>query len=241
MPCSPQALLFLLAVSCFALPQSAYAQDHATITGQAPEPGWRMLTEEDFTRVNCDPETWVFKENTIHCTGQPIGVIRTKDTVKNVEIVVEWRHLKYGGNSGIFLWAPIEALTDLPPNKLPPGGIEIQMLDLGYADLYTKRTGKKPDWFTSHGDVFPVGKSTMKPFPPLSPNGSRSFPTENRSKPMNEWNRYYVRAINGEVRLWVNGKEVSGGNQCVPAEGHLCLESEGAPVEFRNLKIRELP
>ena len=24
-------------------------------------------------------------------------------------------------------------------------------------------------------------------------------------------------------------------------EGNLCLESEGAPIEFRNLRIRELP
>jgi hypothetical protein len=59
--------------------------------------------------------------------------------------------------------------------------------------------------------------------------------------PSPQWNSYYVRAINGEVRLWVNGHEVSGGSGAVPAEGYLCLESEGAPVEFRNIRIRELP
>ena len=47
--------------------------------------------------------------------------------------------------------------------------------------------------------------------------------------------------INGEVRLWVNGEEVSGGNHCEPRSGFLCLESEGSPVEFRGLRIRELP
>ena len=41
--------------------------------------------------------------------------------------------------------------------------------------------------------------------------------------------------------LWVNGEEVSGGTGCKPAAGYLCLESEGAPVEFRDLRIRELP
>ena len=56
-----------------------------------------------------------------------------------------------------------------------------------------------------------------------------------------EWNHYYIRAINGEVRLWVNGEEVNGGHDCQPAEGYLALEAEGAPVEFRNLRIRELP
>ena len=75
----------------------------------------------------------------------------------------------------------------------------------------------------------------------MSPDGSRSFPRKNLSKVIGEWNHYYVRAINGEVRLWVNGEEVSGGTNIRPATGYLCLESEGAPVEFRELRIRELP
>ena len=81
----------------------------------------------------------------------------------------------------------------------------------------------------------------MTPFPPSSPNGRRSFPTEDRSRGVGEWNHYYIRAINGEVRLWVNGREVSGGSDCTPCSGYLCLESEGSPLEFRNLRIRELP
>ena len=81
----------------------------------------------------------------------------------------------------------------------------------------------------------------MTPFPPTSPNGKRSFPSKHLSKGVGEWNHYYVRGINGEIRLWVNGEEVSGGNQCRPSSGYLCLESEGAPVEFRELRIRELP
>ena len=81
----------------------------------------------------------------------------------------------------------------------------------------------------------------MTPFPPTSPNGQRSFPSKNLSRGVGEWNHYYVRAINGEVRLWVNGEEVSGGTNIRPASGYLCLESEGAPVEFREFRLRELP
>jgi hypothetical protein len=115
------------------------------------------------------------------------------------------------------------------------------VLDHGYTELYEKSSGKKADWFTTHGDVFPVGASKMVPFPPVAPDGARSFPRANLSKPTPEWNQYYVRAINGEVRLWVNGIEVSGGNKCTPSEGFLCLESEGAPVEFKEIRLRELP
>jgi hypothetical protein len=39
----------------------------------------------------------------------------------------------------------------------------------------------------------------------------------------------------------VNGHEVSGGGNCSPSTGYLCLESEGAPVEFKKIYVRELP
>ena len=46
--------------------------------------------------------------------------------------------------------------------------------------------------------------------------------------------------MDGEVRLWVNWEEVSGGDLISPAFGYLCLESEGAPIEFRNIRLRKL-
>jgi hypothetical protein len=211
----------------------------ATIDGVGG-PGWVELIEADFQNVNCAEDTWTWKDGVAHCTGKPVGVIRTKKQYKNFELVAQWRHLKSAGNSGIFVWGIPESMEGLKPGALPQG-IEVQVLDHGYTEQYEKASGKKADWFSTNGDVFPVGKAKMKPFPPVSPNGQRSFPTKNLSKGINEWNHYYVRAINGEVRLWVNGEEVSGGTDITPASGYLCLESEGSPVEFKGLKIRELP
>ncbi len=205
-------------------------------------PGWRELGGQDFVKVNCDDESWQFKpEGRIFCTGQPVGVTRSREAFTNFEFVAQWRHLRSGGNSGFFVWTSEEALEGIKAGTLPRGGIEVQVLDHGYAEQYQKRTGKPGDWFTTHGDVFAVGTSKMKPFPPLSPDGSRSFPSKRLSKGVNEWNHYYVRCLNGEVRLWVNGEEVSGGTGCDPASGYLCLESEGSPIEFKQLRIRELP
>ncbi len=204
-------------------------------------PGWRALGEKDFENVNCNPDTWTWEGGLVRCTGQPVGVIRTAKRYANFELVAQWRHLKSGGNSGIFVWAPEAALQRIKPGTLPRGGIEVQVLDHGYTEQYEKQSGKKADWFTTHGDVFPVGTSKLTPFAPTSPDGSRSFPSKRLSKGVGEWNHYYVRAINGEIRLWVNGEEVSGGSGSDPREGFLCLESEGAPVEFRELRIRELP
>ena len=209
----------------------------ALIDGRGP--GWRALGEDDFINVNCAEDTWTWKNDFVSCTGKPVGVTRTRKVYTNFEMVCEWRHLRDAGNSGIFLWAPLETFERLDGPGLPEG-IEVQVLDLGYKAAYEKG-GNPADWFTCHGDVFPVGASTMKPFAPISPNGRRSFPTEERSLGVGEWNHYYIRAINGEVRLWVNGVEVSGGSDCSPATGHLALESEGSPVDFRNLRIRVLP
>ncbi len=218
-----------------------WAQDfiNATIDGEGD--GWRTLTEADFAPVNGEEDTWVWNGDILSCSGIPIGVMRTKETFKNFELVAQWRHLKKAGNSGIFAWVPMKALKNLKPGELPKTGIEVQMLDHGYTDFYESSTGKKGDWFSTNGDIFAVGSSKLNPFPPLSPDGRRSFPSENRSKGISEWNSYYVRAINGEIRLWVNGREVSGGNGADPSEGHLCLESEGSPLEFKRIRIRQLP
>lgn len=213
------------------------ALPEATVNGEGP--GWRALGEKDFQNVNCFEDTWAWEGNLVKCTGNPVGVTRSVKPYTNFELVCEWRHMKDAGNSGIFLWSPIETLDRLDKPGLPEG-IEVQVLDLGYKTAY-ERDGRKANWFTCHGDVFPVGASTMNPFPPVSPNGRRSFPTSDRTRGVGEWNHYYIRAINGEVRLWVNGVEVSGGNNCNPRTGYLCLESEGSPIEFRNLRIRELP
>jgi len=237
----PAALsLVLITVAGFAL--AADARKTAAESGlkkafiDGTGKGWRALGADDFTKVNSQPDTWSWKDGVLHCTGKPVSVMRTRKEFTNFELVCEWMHLRSSGNSGIFVWttpASIEALTKAGKPGLP-SGIEVQVLDLEYG-------GKnKADWYTSHGDVFPVNVK-MTPFPPVAPNGKRSFPSKNLSKGKNEWNHYYVRAINGEVRLWVNGEEVSGGTGCKPSTGFLCLESEGSPIKFRNLRIRELP
>ena len=236
--------IFPVAVASFLIVVQAIAQEStspkAVIDGTGL--GWRALTLDDFVHVNCASNTWSTTNGVIHCTGQPVGVIRSPNLYTNLELVAQWRHLRSAGNSGVFLWATPESIQALEKgNGRLPTGLEVQVLDHGYVERYERENKKKPDWFTSNGDVFPTGTTKMKPFPPAAPNGQRSFPRKHLSKGVGEWNHYYVRAINGEVRLWVNGEEVSGGTDIRPAWGYLCLESEGSPVEFKEIRVRELP
>jgi len=242
------ALLLLLPT---ALREPAPALPRAWLDGA----DWDALRLDDFVNVNGDDTTWSEADGVITCSGQPLGGARTKEPLTNFELVVEWRHHTHAGNSGVFLWCPESAFTDLPPGQLPRSGIEVQVLDLGYEENWRTSKGTHSDWFTSHGDVFPVGGSHMSAFTPEiryvdeggneyrvgNANSSRSFPTRRLTRPAGEWNHYYIRAIDGEVRLWVNGVEVNGGTRCEPAQGYLALESEGARVDFRNLRLRRLP
>lgn len=235
-------VLALLSISLAAQAQDA-ALPRAVIDGSGP--GWRSLGEQDFVNVNCEADTWSFQNGQIQCTGRPTGVMRTKEPLTNFELVVQWKHLKPAGNSGVFVWASdasIKALEGGTHNKRLPDGIEVQILDHAFRDNYkAKSKGRPDDWFTTNGDVFATGTARLDPFEPRSPNGSRSFPRKELSKGAGEWNHYYIRAINGELRLWVNGEEVSGGKDATPPTGYLCLESEGSPIEFKNLRIRVLP
>src|SRR6185369_16656351 len=182
-----------------------------------------------WVNANCAPETWSVRDGVIHCTGRPTGAMRTDRQYENFILEVEWRHLTSGGNSGVFIWGTPIAAPGVPFLR----GIEVQVLDHGY------NAKGKNEWYTTHGDVFPIHGATMKPFG--RHNGDRSFPSEERSKSSPEWNHYRVVCTNGVIRLHVNGKEVSGGEECFYRKGYLALESEGAPVEFRNVRIHELP
>ena len=217
--------------------------------------GWRSLTLADFVAVNGDADTWSEKDGVIACTGKPIGGACSRETYTNFELDFEWRHREHAGNSGLFLWCPESAFTGLRPGELPRSGIEVQVLDLGYETDWVAKHGAPSDWFTSHGDVFPVGESRMTARTPVidyvdpagraytvgKPDSARSFPTKRLVRPAGEWNRYFVRAVDGAVTLWVNGEEVNHGSSCAPSTGYLALEAEGAPVEFRKLRLRVLP
>ncbi len=177
------------------------------------------------------PGTFGARDGMVVCTGVPTGLMRTERMYENFEVEMEWRHMKPGGNAGLFLYA-----DPLPRVGSPfARGIEVQILDPGF-----DRPGKN-EWYTTHGDVFPVGGALMTPTGRISKTGQRSFPTEERTRPSPEWNHYRVVATNGVVGLSVNGKEVSVGVGTSPRKGYLCIESEGSEWHARNIRIRELP
>lgn len=184
--------------------------------------------------VNTSPETWSVKDGLLVCTGHPIGVMRSERMYENFVLIVEWRHMESGGNSGVFLWC------DAKPNggNRLPMGMEVQMLELDWPELHKKADGTLPPVAYVHGELFGAGGMTAVP---ENPRGSRSKSIENRCLPKGEWNRYVVVAVDGNVKLSVNGKFVNGIRDASFRKGYLCLESEGAEIHFRKVRLMELP
>jgi len=183
--------------------------------------------------VNTEKATWKKEGDELICYGNPIGVVMSEKKFENFILHVEWKHMEAGGNSGIFVWS--KAIPG-EKNRLPDG-VEVQMLELDWVNLNT-RNGKKPPIAYVHGELFGVGG--VKTIPD-NPRGERSKSIENRCKGRGEWNTYDVVCVDGVIKLSVNGKFVNGISQSTQRSGYICLESEGAEIHFRNLKIMELP
>lgn len=186
----------------------------------------------NWINVNTDPETWRKEKDILICSGLPIGVMRSEKQYENFIMLVEWRHMEAGGNSGVFVW------SDAVPgekNRLP-GGVEVQMLELDWVNQNIQ-DGVKPPIAYVHGELFGVGGVTTIPD---NPRGTRSKSIENRALGKEQWNSYKVVCVDGTIKLSVNGKFVNGISRSSIKKGYLCLESEGAEIQFRNFKIIEL-
>jgi hypothetical protein len=187
-----------------------------------------------WVNVNTAKDTWSVENGMLVCSGHPTGVMRTDRQYENFVLHVEWMHTEPGGNSGMFLWSGPK-----PANNSPfPPGVEVQMLELDWPKLNPGPDGKPRPLAYVHGELF--GVQGVKAVPD-NPRGERSMSIENRCKPRGEWNTYDVVAIDGVIKLSVNGKFVNGISRTSQKKGYICMESEGAKIYFRNIRIMELP
>ena len=230
------SVLFLFIISTL---QFSYGQSKTIVFGKQwqlneVQPGRKSKGNNiNWINVNTDADTWRRDKDLLICSGRPIGVMRSEKQYENFILEIEWRHMEAGGNSGVFVWSDAKPDED---SRLP-GGVEVQMLELDWVNQNI-RDGVKPPVAYVHGELFGVGGVETVPD---NPRGTRSKSVENRCLGKGEWNSYTVVCVDGVIKLSVNGKFVNGISKSTVKKGYLCLESEGAEIQFRNLKIIELP
>ncbi len=214
-----RTIVLLLAFMAVDFCRAMFAADFVTLFNGRDLNGW--------VNVQCAPSTWTVRDGMIVCSGIPTGVMRTEKQYENFILELEWKHLRKGGNAGLFIWSDPITARGQPFTR----AIEVQVLD-----------GNDPaGLWTGHGDVFSIHGATMVPDRPHPKGWTRCLPSELRANPAGEWNHYRVECRDGRLTLAVNGKVVSGASQCNPRKGYICLESEGSEAHFKNIRIQELP
>ena len=173
--------------------------------------GWKLFIPDPNAEVT---RTWSVKNGVIHCTGEPAGYLRTTTPYNNYELTLEWRFPGKGGNSGVLLHIQDK-------DEVWPKSIEAQ-LNSGDA-----------------GDIWVIGGTTFKEHGGVE---DRRVPKKAKSseKKLGEWNQYRIVCKGDTIELYVNGVLQNRATECTVTSGYIGLQSEGVPIEFRNIRLKLL-
>ena len=186
-----------------------------TAVGQSVPQFVDLFNGKDLTgwvNVNTAPDTWKVQDGLLICSGHPIGVMRSEKQYENYILHIEWMHMEPGGNSGVFR---------LEQRRCPTARAVCRTASKcrcsnSNGPICNKVNGVTPPIAYVHGELFGVGGVKTVPD---NPRGERSKSIENRCKGKGEWNTYDVVAVDGVIKLAVNGKFVNGIAEIHPEEG----------------------
>jgi hypothetical protein len=154
-------------------------------------------------------ETWSAREGVLVNQGQPAGYIRTTEDYTNYVLRLQVRHVT-AGNGGVLL-------RMVGPDKVWPRSIEAQGQSGALGDIWNI------DEFPMQTDPQRTnGRHTQKMHP-------------SNEKPLGEWDQYEITLDGGDLEIKVNDLVQNTATGCWETPGKICLQSEGAQMEFRNL------
>ena len=210
----------------------------AGTNGPSPKPhpdssGWQDVFNQDFSNAIVPDSVWTFKDGIL--TASEDRCIWTRKTYADFILDLEFRNSP-GTNSGVIVYC--SDVDDWIPNS-----VEIQIAD-DFADQWAQAP-KTWQCGAVFGHLAPAKSAVRKP---------------------GEWNQFTVECSNGKIRvtlnaetvtemdmaLWKSAKTNPDGSE-IPSwlsrpvaelerHGHIGFQGKhaGAPIEFRNLKIKEL-
>jgi hypothetical protein len=178
--------------------------------------GWGFALANDSTAVE---DVWSIGDGVIRCAGVPNGYMYTTSDHANYILTVEWRWPEKAGNSGVLLHAqePFEVWPRCIECQLQSGNAGNFVL-MGQASL------------TARGEQYNNTARFM---------GIKRI-AESSEKPIGEWNTYRIICRDDSITCYVNDVLQNQGTQASFRSGRICLQSEGAPVEFRNVRLEPL-
>ncbi|WP_121245472.1 3-keto-disaccharide hydrolase [Mucilaginibacter phyllosphaerae] len=217
--------LFLSALAVAALQYTTMAQTKTLFDGKTTT-GWH-------TYLGKTAGPWSVVDGALQLDPNAEGQadLVTDGEYENYELSIDWK-IAEGGNSGIIFG--VHEDPSLGATYL--SGIEMQVLDNVKAE-----DNKKPTHLA--GSLYDL----------------KAAPAD-AAKPAGEWNKVKLRNDKGHLIFWLNGKEVINVQIGSPEwtellnnskfktwkafaaypKGHIALQSHGAVVAYKNIKIKQL-
>jgi hypothetical protein len=184
-----------------------------------------------------------FENGVIHVSGTEMGYLITKKDFADYYLRAEFKwgeatHPPREGqarDSGILYHIQ-------GPNKVWPTSLEYQICEGQTGDLYmtdgaalTGTDGKRVTGPAGGAaNIKRIGEGPWK-----NVTGYRD-PNGDIEKPHGEWNLVEIVVQGDNVKHYLNGKLVNEGSKAYPASGKILIQSEGAELYFRDIKLYPL-
>jgi hypothetical protein len=180
--------------------------------------GWTFHLQDPDAKME---DVWSVHDGILACKGRPVGYLRTiKDDYHDYVLTLDWRWPPgtSGGNNGVLVHTSTPGALGVWPKS-----IEVQ-LQKGEA-----------------GDFWVIGTELDVPNEAERKRDRRHLNlTDDSEKPLGEWNQMEITCRGNEVIVKVNGDLVNHATNCNVTQGAISLQSEGAPIEYRNIVLRPI-
>lgn len=219
--------LLLIVVGCGVDNRASDPKSDDNADGQAKshhESDFTTLTLADFEvysgklrkgEVKPDGPTWREQDGVISCTGLPRGYLYTKKPYRNFVLEFEYRFPK------------------------PKNPAELETLNTGCLIYIQGEHRLWPACLEVQGKYVEMGmiKSNARSIKVMT-NDEPRIRREFRHPPGDSWNKLTVQSSEGALVVQLNGQTLGSSEPTSLKEGLIGFQSEGAPVEFRNIRIR---
>lgn len=149
----------------------------------------------------------------IHIKGDPFGYMRTTDAYSDYKLHVEWRYPGEASNSGVFIHAQL-------PDTIWLKCFECQL-----------KSGSAGDFVCMNGAKMNEQKNNSRVVNKM---------TSSSEKPVGEWNTMEIICKSNIIEVYVNGILQNKATGISESRGHICLQSEGKDVEFKNVFLTKI-
>lgn len=179
---------------------------------------WNIIVDSE----DGEPSDLFYVEDGVMNTlGDPFGYIRTKESYSNFKLHLEWRWPEEPSNSGVLINVQGKEI-------IFPHCVECQLMN------------------EKAGDIVLMGKGagiTIKDSSYMVTSEEHRYLAipkfeESSEKTAGEWNSYDITSLDGTIEVVVNGVLQNKGTDMNPAEGNIALQSEGSPIQFRNIYLQ---